>query len=200
MVASLSAMRGSGRAERVTGTPEPTIPPRVDVIDLTGHARLGSRGPYVRAFLGLDDDQAGPLAVATRLDVQVHDWITYLPHARLPHATITAMVTWLLVWLDTACDDHPGIDEFAADLLGIVRDVHAAQRTGGPGEKVGRCPTVLRDESTCATTLRADPYLNRIACPRCSTTWNRETGGWQRLRARQDDTRTEQGKAEREVA
>lgn len=185
-VAALSVERGAGQHEHVSGTPERTIPPREDVIDLQLRANPGSVGPWTRGYLGLDEDQVGSLSVATQLLRQVDDWMTYLPAEHLPDATITAMTSWLLLWLDWACDEHPGIDEFATDLRDVVRDVRAAANAGAArGEKVGRCPAVLRDEDRCGTQLRADPYMDRIACPRCGTTWDRRQQGWVHLRAAQ---------------
>jgi hypothetical protein len=99
---------------------------------------------------------------------------------------VTSLVGWLLVRLDWACDEHPAVDDFAAEVRDIAHQVHAAARTGSSGTKVGRCPAVLRDDSRCGATLRADPYLDRITCPRCSTEWNRNTGGWLRLRGEQE--------------
>lgn len=183
-VASLPREPGTGHGPRVSGTPEPRLPVRLLVVDLTLRANQGSLRPWSHRFE--DEDQVGPLSVATVLDTWVRDWVeTREQREHLPLANVVSLVGWLLNRLDWACDEHPAVDEFASDLRDMVRAVHSAQQLGGAGEKVGHCPAVLRDDSRCGAGLRADPYMARITCPRCSTSWNRDTGGWLRLRGEQ---------------
>lgn len=184
-VQSLPREPGTGHGPRVSGTPEPRLPVRLLVVDLTLRANQGSLRPWSHRFD--DEDQVGPLSVATVLDTWVRDWIgTREQREHLPPANVVSLVGWLLNRLDWACDEHPAVDEFASDLRDMVRAVHSAQQLGGSGEKVGKCPMVLRDDTRCGTALRADPYMDRITCGRCGTTWNRRDGEWWHLRALQE--------------
>jgi hypothetical protein len=183
-VASLPREPGTGHGPRVSGTPEPRLPVRLLVVDLTLPANHGSLRPWSHRFD--DEDQVGPLSVATVLDAWVRDWVeTREQREHLPPANVVNLVEWLFDRLDWACDEHPAVDEFASDLRDTVRAVHSAQQLGGAGEKVGRCPMVLRDDTRCAAPLRADPYMDRITCQRCGSSWYRPDGGWWHLRALQ---------------
>lgn len=135
------------------------------------------------------NDQVGHLPTATELDWWVRDWAGRLGH-HLPNPNVTTMVGWLLNRLDDAIDHHPAIDEFAADIHRLLRTLRGVARSAQyRGDKVGRCPMLLRDDTYCATQLYADPYLDRITCSRCGTSWDRVK--WLALRAAQDEMPTE---------
>lgn len=108
--------RTGAAGPRVSGSREAPVPLALDVLDLTAAARLGSRGPHARGVLG-DDDQIGHLSVATELEFWVIDWIGARDKSEhRPEPTVTVMIGWLGDRLDDACDDHPAVDEFAADM------------------------------------------------------------------------------------
>lgn len=117
-----------------------------------------------------------------RLEFWVQDWAGTLEQA-LPPAAVEDMCVWLIARLPWACDTHPAIDEFAADvkdLSGQLRSYAITDR----GTSVGRCP---RDRSgeRCNTQLFVDPYVDEIKCSRCQMTWKRKAGEWMHLRAQQ---------------
>jgi hypothetical protein len=101
--------------------------------------------------------------------------------------TVAAAVAFLAAHLGWACDEHPAIREFAAELRQLTKTLTAAVAHGGDtrGEKIGRCPAVTRDDTRCAAPLRVDPYVDQIQCGRCGTRWDRRGGGWLRLRSEQ---------------
>lgn len=148
------------------------------LLDAYGRQRLTQRG---------GTDQVGSPPPLFILDQWVQDWITYDLGDFPPPPTMTELTRWLLDRLDEACDRHPAIDDFARELSELAATVGNASRAGdrGRGEKVGRCPVLLRDDSRCGTQLRVDPYADVIACHRCGSTWHRRTGEWLKLRAEQ---------------
>jgi hypothetical protein len=155
--------------------------------DLTLPADQATRALMARAFLGLDPDQIGDLSVATILETWVRDWReTLFPTEHLPEPYVTTLCRWLGDRLDVACDDHPAIDEFAAEMSQLTRTVATVSQVDhSRGEYVGTCPVLTRDETRCGTILRVDPYVDEIQCNRCGTKWNRRKGDWLRLRGQQ---------------
>lgn len=101
-----------------------------------------------------------------------------------PEPRMPTLCAWLADRLGWACDEHPAVDEFAADLRHISGAIKAV--TGGDrGERVGRCPRTLTDGSRCDTQLYVDPYVDKIVCSRCHMEWNRRDGQWLHLRGQQ---------------
>lgn len=186
------------RGEKVTRTPEDPAPLNLDVLDLLAEARPGSVAVKMAGewshVPGGDKHQIGHLSVATRLDQWVRDWIScdWCPGDRLPDPYVATLVGWLDARLDLACDRHPAIDEFAAE----IRRIHSTLRRyvgelNASGEKIGRCPAVRRDGARCNAVLRADPYVSRIACDRCGTSWR----SWLELAAAMQDNGIEGSEA-----
>lgn len=129
---------GESRRPRVSGsTPEPPAPTPLGALDLTLPAREASRALYARGQLGLDPDQVGTLSAATILDTWVRDWRgTLWPDHTLPVPTVAALVGWLRLRVEDACDQHPAVDDFAAEirelrgsLRGALGDVDAQPET-----------------------------------------------------------------------
>jgi hypothetical protein len=94
----------------------------LDIIDLSYPPRGGAGAP------GIHDpnrDQRGKIAVAARLDLWARDWISTLPNIgeHLPAPTVAELTKWLYVRSMTACDEHPAIDDFAAELRAIITDM-----------------------------------------------------------------------------
>lgn len=174
---------------RVRSTPRASEPLHWPAFDLAGPADPRKPGLRARAWLGLDpeaDWQDGDLSVATELDAMARDWLTYRPGEHLPAPTVSSLCGWLSNRLDWACGHHPAIDEVAAILAELTRAVGLAGRLDhGRGVFVGRCPSVLRDGSRCATGLRVDPYSTRVSCGRCGASWDRERG-WVALAGAQE--------------
>lgn len=104
--------------EPVSGTREAPIPIALDPLDLTMPARTLALTEAGRRHR---DDQAGELSVASVLDSWVRDWRSYLYRENAPRPTVERLARWLRDRLDWACDNHPGIDECAAELKTLRR-------------------------------------------------------------------------------
>jgi hypothetical protein len=171
---------GTGNAgQRVTGSFEPPLPLRVDILDLTLPANQGARRLYARGLLGLDDDQTGTLSASTILDTWARDWLTYGLAGWLPPATVPALVAWLRVRLDRACDLHPAIDEFADEMRDLATALRRA--TGGATIRPQRCDGVPCRRCDLLTLVRladgsgdiecANPECRAIMRPQDYATW-----------------------------
>lgn len=114
--AASHAQTTSSGTPRVSGSREAPLPLRVDVLDLTMPARGGT-------VHDLHGDQIGHVAVASVLDQWVEDWREHRDRGeRRPEPpTVVVLVDWLGKRLGDACDDHPAIDEFAADVRRLCR-------------------------------------------------------------------------------
>jgi hypothetical protein len=141
-------VRGLSRQPRVSGSKEPPAPTSVDRIDLTLPARQGSVALWARAEFGQDPDQDGILSVATILDCWVRDWREALwPDHSLPAPTVPELARWLRNRVEDACDQHPAIDEFAAEM----KDVRYALR---------------RELGETEAQPETEPYKG-VACQKC---------------------------------
>jgi hypothetical protein len=170
---------GTGTGVRVSGTRTPPLPVRLDALNLLIAGPVG-----VTADPNLD--QCGAIPPLVVLDLWVRDWIDVRDRAEhQPIPTVAVLAAWLAVRVEWACDQHPAVDEFAREISQTVRAIRGVIQSRHTGEPVGRCPMRLRDDSRCDTRLRADPYIDRIVCPRCGTEWDRRLQGWIRLRAEQ---------------
>lgn len=155
------------------------VPVNLDALDLAGPARPESRALAARGALGLDDCQTGHLSVSTMLYTWVRDWTDERArdeHPPLP--TVAAMAWWLDARWEWACDRHPAVDEFAADLREYERTLRGV--TGIDTDDritIGRCPG--RGE-TCGAILKATPWQTSVECPRCTARWPRMS--WLNLR------------------
>lgn len=71
---------------------------------------------------GLSGDQIGEASVPAVLDLWAIDWQSYA-WALLPEPTVPALVGWLTERLEWACDHHPAVDDFAAELAELAAGV-----------------------------------------------------------------------------
>lgn len=174
--------RSAGAAQRVSGSREAPVPLALETLDLAAAARLGSRGPHARGVLG-DDDQVGHLAVATELEYWVIDWIgerAQVEHR--PDPTVPTLARWLDVRMDWACDRHPAVDEFAADL----RDLRAVLRRANGDLPQRPTPLVGVPCSRCdQKALYRDPESAwRATCGNCGRLYSElEYADWTGLLA-----------------
>jgi hypothetical protein len=168
-------MPGSDGGEKVSGSREAPLPLRVDVLDLTMPARTMNLTGHGRHHLV---DQVGTIAVASILDTWVRDWAE-LRGDHLPVPTVASLAGWMRERLDWACDEHPAIDDWAAEMRALVGSLRAATGQRTDRRVIGRCPTVDEDSGQpCGATLTADPWIDIIECPRCSTRWDRAQWQW----------------------
>ncbi len=120
-------------------------------------------------------DQTGETPVAVWLDSWVRDWITYRPQHRehLPVPTVDRLTDWLLDRLDWALDNHPAIDEFAADLrhqLAVLRTV-TGDVAARPEYKDG---VVCRSEACDMKALYRKAGDDWIECAACGRLYSPE--------------------------
>lgn len=111
-------------APRVTGSREAPTPVNIDAVDLTAAARNSTATEAAKAH---PEDQIGQVAVATILDQWVADWRDEMAFTQsLPVPTVPELARWLANRVEWACDRHPAVDEFAAEmgrLRAILRGV-----------------------------------------------------------------------------
>ncbi|HEY6115303.1 MAG TPA: hypothetical protein VI172_05040, partial [Candidatus Dormibacteraeota bacterium] len=115
----------------VGGSRERPMPISTALHDLKAPARVPNPTAQGRECAG---DQIGRLSAATTLDQWVRDWRdTLWPDHHLPSATVDQLVLWLRTpigndrtRLDVACDHHPAIDEFAAEMKDLVGALRSA--------------------------------------------------------------------------
>ena len=110
--------RGQGNGQRVSGTFEAPLPLRVEPLDLAMPARVPNPSPAARTW---PQDQLGRLSVASVLDSWVRDWRdTRGRGEHAPEPTVAVLAEWLNNRLDWACDEHPAVDDYAAELRDLV--------------------------------------------------------------------------------
>lgn len=109
----LSLEKGSNGGAKVSGSRTPPLPLVVVVLDLT-------MPPHIYPVHDPNHDQVGWPSAADILELWARDWQTY-SWALLPAPTVPELAKWLTERLDWACDEHPAVDEFAAELNGLVR-------------------------------------------------------------------------------
>lgn len=189
------------RGPMVSGSRELPSPVNLTALGVTSPAY--ERGPRARWLLDFganpdgDEhaDQVGIGNPAAVLDQWVTDWMSCRDRRELgPPPDLGEIVLWLRNRLDWACDEHPAIDEVAQDLKLMLRALRGIVRDQDVGESAGNCPAKLRDDSRCNASLRVDPYIDRIECNRCGSSWHRRDAGWMKLRAQQDEW-TNEGEA-----
>lgn len=170
--------RSGGVGQRVSGSREAPLPLRVDPLDLMLPARVPNPTDQARKW---PTDQLGRLSVASVLYSWTQDWRDVRDRGELgPFPAVTLMVSWLLDRLEWACDEHPAIDDFAAE----IRDLASVlRRTVGAGED--------RPERLDVPCRRCDlldlhrlPGEDRVECGSCGCLMTEtEFNTWTRLLA-----------------
>ena len=170
--AALSAEPGRGASERISGSREAPLGVKVTVLDLIARAEA-------RTITDPHGDQTGHIPVAATLDAWARDWAQQLGHM-LPAPTVPILARWLGLRLDWACDEHPGIDDYATEIRTTLAACRAAMGDirGEDTVAIGPCPTSLPDGSECGYRLRADPYADNITCRRCQSMYHRRRWLW----------------------
>lgn len=159
--------------ERVSASPEPTIPLNPDAVDLDAPERplwLSEAGKrWMR-------DQIGHTSARALLFEWAQEW-----HPRLNDGTMTpahGSTTWLAARWEWACDHHPAIDVFVTEMTDLERTLRGV--TGiqpDDTHKVGNCPG-SRNEP-CGAELRVTPWQDTAECRRCTRRWSR--ADWPKL-------------------
>lgn len=164
-----SPVDAPGASSRVSGSREPPVPVRLDLVDLTAAARLPNptrgAGYYPRSLW--PEDQIGHQPVTTRLDLWARDWISYqrCPGNHLPVPAVPTLVAWLRMRCGWACDEHPAVDDFAAEM----RELRAVLRTANGDGPVYPEPIPAVPCSGCDTKALFRPVNSpyRAECGGC---------------------------------
>jgi hypothetical protein len=153
---------------RVSGSRDAPLPLNVDALDLGASARVN----------GVHDDhgdQIGYPAVASLLDQWVRDWRDMRLaecRERLPGTSVPQLASWLRGRLDWACDHHPAIDEFVAEMRSLRMILRSACGLTEP-----RPERLVTPCSYCAqlTLVRVHGDHDRpIRCRACERRWTEE--------------------------
>lgn len=149
---------GSAGGERVSGSPVPRLPLRVEPLSLL------CRGGIVSILGTWETDwreRRGLAANPARADrEQLLDGDQILAE----------IVAFLRNHLDWAARSHPAADEFAGEIGDIISACRLALGVTSDFRRIGQCPARLGDR-TCGRVLIADPYADVIRCDRCRTEW-----------------------------
>lgn len=161
--------------------------------DLIARQRRRQRDHRGILAYGLSGDQVGEPSVPAVLDSWATDWQSY-EWSTLPVPTVPALAGWLKARLEWACDEHPAIGDFAAELAGLVARIRplaprAELKRGVPCrecDKVtlyrwpgsdyvecGSCPVLMTPEEY-------DRWIQLIAMP-VHQPWVRQVVGPQRI-------------------
>ncbi len=109
-----------------------------------------------------------------RDDPVVDEWTTRFGSPDTP-TRVHADVTYLLTWLDAACDQDVGVAAFAAELGSLTAQLVTALGERPDQQWLGRCPAHLTTPTSttrlCGAGLWQDPYASQVQCGRCRTTW-----------------------------
>lgn len=162
-------MKGASRIGGATsGTRTAPIPPRLDVLNLTG-----------------------PGGIATRLQVIEDAWRKAFnrriaPWAGNPAQAVPAHAGFLAINLRRACETYESIGQDINDLRRLHAQCTALisnePRTGRV--PVGICPARI-DTGPCGTPLTASTGSHHVRCETCGTRWD-GMGEWRNLRAAQE--------------
>lgn len=165
--AAITPGQGGVAGPHVSGSREAPVPVLLHVVDLAAEARGGT-------VADRHGDQTGALPIATVLDQWVQDWREQRGKGeRRPVPTVPALAQWLLTRVDDACDTHPGLDEFAAEVWQMVVQVRVAldiSRT--PISMAAPCP---RCEMFA---LKRDVGDEWVVCRGCGTMLSEDEYRW----------------------
>jgi predicted RNA-binding Zn-ribbon protein involved in translation (DUF1610 family) len=161
-------IRGSRSPSAATsGSRVPPIPPRLEVLTLTGPGGVATR---LR-----DIEDAWRVALG---------W-TVAPWRGSPSQAIPEHVRFLLNNLPWAVDSYDSIGQDIDDIRKLHVEITAAvSRDRRPGRvQIGACPVPL-DDGQCATPLTATVASSFVQCPNCRTAWD-GYAAWRELRLAQ---------------
>lgn len=100
---------GMGGGQRVSGTPERTVPINLDAHDLLASSRLGTVHDN-------DHDQVGQPSVAAVLEMWCRDWAERLDQrTRTLEPNVIVMLRWLRARLEWAAKTHAAVDVFIVE-------------------------------------------------------------------------------------
>lgn len=111
------------------------------------------------------------------LDPLADEWETRFGEAPRGQAA-SEDVSYLLLWLDRACDDDVCIGDLAAELRSLSAELARVIGDQPDQQWLGRCPATISDvgdngqRRPCGAGLWQDPHCSQVVCPRCHAVWN----------------------------
>lgn len=162
-------MRGARKPDTATtGSRVPPIPPRIEVLTLTGPGGVAAR------LRDIEDAWRAALG-----------W-TIAPWRGSPAQAVPEHVRFLINNLPWACDSYDSIGQDIDDLRRLHAEATAAiSRERRPGRvQTGLCPASLED-GLCSAQLTATSASHRIRCQTCGTEWD-GLAAWRDLRQAQE--------------
>lgn len=151
------------------GSKVPPIPPRLEVLALTGPGGVAAR-----------------LAAVEDSWRQALGW-TVAPWRGSARQAVPEHIKFLVNNLPWACDAYDSVGQDIEDLRRLHAEcaaVVADERK--PGRvSIGRCPTMY-DDGPCGAELTASAGSHRIRCGSCGSRWE-TLGEWRVLRQAQED-------------
>lgn len=161
---------GQSSQPSVSGTRDRVVPANLTAVDLTLPARQPN--PTAQARLN-PEDTVGHLSAATVLDQWVRDWRDLLwPDHHLPVPTVPELAAWLSNRVDAACDRHPAVDEFAAELHHLHGALRVALGETKPAPTVMLAVTCKRCDAV--SQLKQYPGDEYISCDACGMLYTKD--------------------------
>lgn len=172
----LDATPAGGDSERVTGSKEPPLGARVDVLD-----QILALSPKAHDHInGVRGDQVGSAPAVVVLDAIATEWLEVRRARGLrehrPVPTVANLCSWLAFRVDWACDRLPdAIDTHAAELKGLVGRLYALNGNtrsreaepvpATPCGKCGQIALVRVDRQTICTNCSqySGPFADLLA-------------------------------------
>jgi hypothetical protein len=151
-----SGPTGSPGRVRVTGTRTAPLPVSVELLNLVGPGAPSVSDPH--------GDQVGELPPRWWLLDVARDWADQQGYTMRTRTTLVALVDWLGDHLHWACDHHPAIADFAAELRrqrGILRNA-----SGRTPARPQLCEGVACRRCDIRSLWRVD---GRVSCANCGT-------------------------------
>lgn len=153
--------RGSAGGPKVSGSRERPIPLRLAPLDLSlpHHRRLPDGSPRPDSVLDVYGDQTGDIPVTTTLDLWVRDWAASREQwEQLPRPLVADLCAWLGLRTEWACDHHPAVDEYAAELRALLGRMRAALGLTEPGAELCSGVPCRRCDLMAVYLLPDSPY------------------------------------------
>lgn len=153
----------SGTSQAMSPEFESRPPGSTEVLSMVGPGSVH----LTRKAWKVPSDQHGILPVPFLLHQWVQDWRdTRAMRETPPPLHVPAAVRWLLNRLDWACQQHPAVDEFAADLRELVNHLRTV---------AGRWRLVVRLPEKCPSCdlpeLTREDGDDRVECGNCHRLW-----------------------------
>jgi hypothetical protein len=168
---------GAGKGSEVRSkNPEAPLPLVIDPVDLTLN-RTPPQGPIRLDRLAANaEDQIGHLPVRVTLGTWIRDWADRRnvgEHGDLDGG-IGSMCVWLANRTGWACDNHPAVDEYAAELQHLRGLLFALVGRPEPDERPTPLPGVPCPRCRHMSLARRHDLAVECSWPDCRSVWKPE--------------------------